>query len=225
MGNNAGLSTYKAYLMPVIIMIVMGLALFLPAGSFRFWQAWILWSIFSVLTLFITAYFSKKDPGLLSRRMNVKEKEPQPLIIRVLSILAMLSYIIPGYDFRYHWSSVPVWLVIAANVMVFLGYVLIIIVFKENSYASTVIQVEEEQQVIDTGLYAMVRHPMYLGLLIMVLFTPLALGSYWALFFAVLFIPMNVFRIRKEEAMLLQGLPGYKEYLLKTRYRLIPFIW
>lgn len=225
MGNNAGLSTYKAYLMPVIIMIVMGLALFLPAGSFRFWQAWILWSIFSVLTLFITAYFSKKDPGLLSRRMNVKEKEPQPLIIRVLSILAMLTYIIPGYDFRYHWSSVPVWLVIAANVMVFLGYVLIIIVFKENSYASTVIQVEEEQQVIDTGLYAMVRHPMYLGLLIMVLFTPLALGSYWALFFAVLFIPMNVFRIRKEEAMLLQGLPGYKEYLLKTRYRLIPFIW
>lgn len=225
MGNNAGLSTYKAYLMPVIIMIVMGLALFLPAGSFRFWQAWILWSIFSVLTLFITAYFSKKDPGLLSRRMNVKEKEPQPLIIRVLSILAMLTYIIPGYDFRYHWSSVPLWLVIAANVMVFLGYVLIIIVFKENSYASTVIQVEEEQQVIDTGLYAMVRHPMYLGLLIMVLFTPLALGSYWALFFAVLFIPMNVFRIRKEEAMLLQGLPGYKEYLLKTRYRLIPFIW
>ncbi len=87
------------------------------------------------------------------------------------------------------------------------------------------IQVEEEQQVIDTGLYALVRHPMYLGLLIMVLFTPLALGSYWALFFAILFIPMNVFRIKQEEAMLMQGLPGYEEYLHKTRYRLIPLIW
>ncbi|MBP1761635.1 MAG: Isoprenylcysteine carboxyl methyltransferase [Firmicutes bacterium] len=225
MGNNTGLSTCKAYLMPVIIMIVMGLVLFLPAGSFRFWQAWILWSIFSILTLFITAYFLKKDPGLLSRRMNVKEKEPQPLIIRILSILAMLTYVVPGFDFRFHWSAVPVWLVIVANIMVFLGYVLIIAVFRENSYASTVIQVEEEQQVISTGLYAMVRHPMYLGLLIMELFTPLALGSYWALIFAILFIPTNVSRIKKEEAVLLHGLPSYKEYLLKTRYRLIPFIW
>jgi len=225
MGNNAELSTCKAYLVPVMIMIVMGLVLFLPAGSLMFWQAWILWSTFSVPTLFITAYFLKKDPGLLSRRMNVREKETTPAIIRILSILAMFTYVLPGFDFRFHWSAVPVWLVITANVMVFLGYVLIIAVFRENSYASTVIQVENEQQVISTGLYAMVRHPMYLGLLIMELFTPLALGSYWALIFSILFIPTNVFRIRKEEAVLLQGLPGYKEYLLKTRYRLIPLIW
>lgn len=225
MGDNAQVSTFKAYLVPVIIMIVMGLVLFLPAGSLMFWQGWILWSIFSVLTLFITAYFLKKDPGLLSRRMKVKEKEPQPGIIKVLSFLSMLTYLIPGFDFRFHWSAVPVWLVIAANVMVFLGYVLIIIVFRENSYASTVIQVEQEQQVISTGPYAMVRHPMYLGLLIMELFTPLALGSYWALIFAFLFIPTNIFRIRKEEKLLLQDLPGYTGYLNKTRYRLIPLIW
>jgi len=225
MGDNAQVSTLKAYLVPVIIMLVMGLVLFLPAGSLMFWQGWILWSIFSVLTLYITAYFLKKDPGLLSRRMKVKEKEPQPGILKVLSFLSMLTYLIPGFDFRFHWSSVPVWLVIAANVMVFLGYVLIILVFRENSYASTVIQVEQEQQVITTGLYAMVRHPMYLGLLIMELFTPLALGSYWALIFAFLFIPTNIFRIRKEEKLLLQDLPGYTDYLNKTRYRLIPLIW
>jgi protein-S-isoprenylcysteine O-methyltransferase Ste14 len=225
MGNNACLSTCKAYLMPVILMIVMGLALFLPAGSLRFWQAWILWSIFSVLTLFITAYFLKKDPGLLSRRMKVREKEPQPGIIRVLSFLSMLSYVIPGFDFRFHWSTVPVWIVIAADVMVFLGYVLIIIVFRENSYASTVIQVEQEQQVITTGPYAIVRHPMYTGLLIMLLLTPLALGSYYALIFSFLSVPTILFRIKKEEKLLLQDLPGYTDYLNKTRYRLIPLIW
>lgn len=225
MGENAQVSTLKAYLVPVIIMIVLGLVWFLPAGSLGFWQAWILWSIFSILTLFITAYFLRKDPGLLSRRMKVKEKDPSPGIIRVLSLLSMLTYVMPGFDFRFHWSAVPVWLVIVANVIVFIGYVLIIIVFRENSFASTVIQVEQEQPVITTGPYAMVRHPMYLGLLIMELFTPLALGSYWALIFALLFIPTNIFRIRKEEKLLLQDLPGYKDYLNKTPYRLIPLIW
>jgi len=225
MEDNANLSTFKAYLVPVILMLVLGLVLFLPAGSLKFWQAWIWWSIFSALTLYITAYFLKKDPGLLSRRMKVKEKEPQPGIIKILSLLSMLTYLIPGFDFRFHWSAVPVWIVIAADVMVFLGYVLIIIVFRENSYASTVIQVEKEQPVITTGPYAMVRHPMYTGLSIMMLLTPLALGSYWALLFSCLFIPTILFRIRKEEEVLLRDLPGYREYLNKTRYRLIPLIW
>jgi protein-S-isoprenylcysteine O-methyltransferase Ste14 len=219
------LSTFKAYLMPVIIIIVMGLVLFLPAGSLRFWEAWIWWSIISALTLFITVYFLKKDPGLLSRRMKVKEKEPQPGTIRILSFLSMLAYLIPGIDYRYHWSAVPVWIVITANVLVFLGYVFIFLVFKENSYASTIIQVEREQQVIKTGPYAIVRHPMYTGLLIMQLFTPLALGSYWALLFSFLSIPTTIFRIRKEEEVLLRALPGYKDYYIKTPFRLIPSIW
>jgi len=225
MEGNSNLSTFKAYLVPLMLMIVMGLVLFLPAGSFMFWQAWILWAIFSVLTLFITAYFLKKDPGLLSRRMQVKEKEPQPFILRILSLLSLLAYVVPGLDFRFHWSAVPVWLVITADVMVFLAYVLIFIVFRENSYASTVIQVEKEQQVISTGPYALVRHPMYAGLLTMLLLTPLALGSYWALIFSSLSLPTILFRIRTEEAMLVQDLPGYADYLHKTRYRLIPFIW
>lgn len=225
MGTNANISPFKAYLVPVIIMIVMALMLFLPAGSFMFWEGWIWWTIISAMTLFITNYFLKKDAGLLSRRMKVKEKEPQSVMIRLLSFLSLLAYVVPGIDYRYHWSSVPVWIVISANALVLLGYVFIFLVLKENSYASTVIQVDKGQQVIKTGPYATVRHPMYLGLLIMQLSTPLALGSYPALLFALLFIPTLIFRIGKEEEMLLRDLPGYRDYYTKTPYRLIPSIW
>jgi protein-S-isoprenylcysteine O-methyltransferase Ste14 len=225
MENNTDLSGLKAYLVPLIIMIVMGLVLFLPAGSLQYWQGWIWWSIISAMTLFITAYFLKKDPGLLSRRMKVTEKERQPLIIRILSLLSMFTFLIPGFDYRFHWSAVPAGVVIAANAIVLIGYAFIFFIFKENSYASTVIQVEEEQPIISIGPYAIVRHPMYLGLLLVILFTPLALGSYWALIFASLFIPTIIFRIRKEEEVLLRDLPGYADYCIKTRYRMIPSIW
>lgn len=225
MQENNQISKSKAYVVPITIMIVMGLVLFLPAGSFKFWEAWIWWTIISSMTLLITAYFLKKDPGLLSRRMKVKETEPQPGILRILSLLSMLTYLVPGFDYRYHWSTAPVWIIIAANVLVFGGYIIIFLVFKENSYASTVIQVDKEQQVIKTGPYAIVRHPMYTGLLLMQLFTPLALGSYWALIFALFFIPTLIFRIKKEEEVLLRDLPGYKDYYTKTPFRLIPSIW
>ncbi|MEN6326834.1 MAG: isoprenylcysteine carboxylmethyltransferase family protein [Syntrophomonas sp.] len=225
MGDNTNLSASKAYLVPVVIMIVMGLILFLPAGSLRYWEAWIWWSIISAITLSITVYFLKSDPGLLSRRMKVKEKEPQPVIIRVLSLISLLAYLVPGIDYRYHWSAVPVWIIITANALVFLGYLFIFLVFRKNSYASTVIQVEKEQPVIKSGPYAIVRHPMYTGLLIMQLFTPLALGSYWALIFSFLFIPVIIFRIRKEETVLVRDLPGYMDYRTETRYRLIPSVW
>ena len=120
---------------------------------------------------------------------------------------------------------VSVWVVVAANLMVFLGYVLIIIVFKENSYASANIKVEEEQQIISTGPYAIIPHPMYTGLLVMILFAPLALGSYWAIIPGLLYIPWTVIRIKNEEELLLRELPGYKDYCLKIHYRLIPSIW
>jgi len=225
MEENVHVSKLKAYLVPIIIMIVMGLVLFLPAGSLKYWEGWIWWSVISAMTLYITSFFLRKDPELLSRRMKVKEKEPQPFIIRSLSLLSMFTYLIPGFDYRFHWSAVPVGVVIAANAVVLIGYIFIFFVFKENSYASIVIQVEEEQRVISTGPYAIVRHPMYLGLLLMFLLTPLALGSYWALILASLFIPTIIFRIRKEEEVLLRDLPGYTNYCVKTQYRLIPLIW
>lgn len=224
MEGNDKLSEGKAYLVPIILMFVMGVILFLPAGSFKFWQAWIWWLGFSVLTILMTAYFLKKSPELLARRMKFKEEREvrrPPVILN----LYYLGYIVPGIDYRFHWSVVPVWIVIIADVIVFLGYIFIIYVFKENSYASTVIQIEQEQRVITTGPYSIVRHPMYLGLLLMSLFTPLALGSYWALIPAFLCIPSLVLRIKSEEEVLSSELSGYKEYCLKIPYRLIPLIW
>lgn len=219
------LSAFRAYLVPVIILSVLGLVLFCPAGSLKFWEAWIWWLLISTMTLFITAYFLRKAPDLLSRRAKFKEKEPQPMAVRILSFLSLLTYVVPGVDYRFHWSSVPVWLVMTADLLVLSGYIFIFLVFKENSYASTVIQVDKGQAVIQTGPYALVRHPMYAGLLIMQLFTPFALGSYWAFLFAWLFVPTLFFRIKQEEDMLLRDLPSYKDYTVKVPHRLIPSIW
>lgn len=224
MEGNSKLSKSKAYSVPIVIMIVMGVVLFLPAGSLRYWQGWIFWSVSSAMTLFITAYFFRRSPALLARRMQRKDQETVRKSPALLN-LCLLIYFVPGFDFRFHWSTVPVWLVIAANAMVLLGYVLIIIVFRENSYASTVIQVEQDQQIISTGPYAIVRHPMYTGLLVMQLCTPLALGSYWAIIPALLYIPWFAVRITNEEELLMRDLPGYKEYCQKTPYRLIPSVW
>lgn len=224
MEGNAKLSKRKAYLVPIILMFVMGVIIFLPAGSFRFWQAWIWWLGFSILTIFITAYFLKRSPELLSRRIKFKEKEIKRKPPAILN-LYFLGFIIPGFDFRFHWSSVPIWITIISNAIVFLGYIFIIFVFKENSYASTVIQVEQEQKVITTGPYALVRHPMYLGMLLMSLFSPLALGSYWAIIPSLMIIPSLLLRIKVEEEVLRQSLPGYNDYCTKTRYRLLPLIW
>ena len=222
--ENAAISKSKAYIMPTIMMIVLGLVLFLPAGSFRYWQAWIYWTIFLIPSLFITVYFFKRNPEFLASRWQAKDQETVRKI-PVFFKLFYLAYIIPGFDFRFHWSNVPVWVVVGANLIFFLGYVLIIRVFKENSYASGNIKVEEDQQVIATGPYAKIRHPMYTGLLTMVLSTPLALGSYWAVIPGLLFIPWTVLRVKNEEELLLRDLPGYQNYCTKTPFRLIPSVW
>jgi len=206
--------------------IFMGLMLFLPAGSFGYWQAWIYCGVIFIPVFFVVFYFLKKDPELLERRMRMREKEEkQKTIIKLAYIFFFIGFIIPGLDYRYHWSDVPVLLVIAANVIVLSGYIFVFFVLRENSYASRIIEVEKGQKVITTGPYAIVRHPMYLGVLLMYLFTPLALGSYWALMFFLPLLPLIVFRLLNEEEVLLRELIGYEEYCGKTRYRLFPFIW
>jgi protein-S-isoprenylcysteine O-methyltransferase Ste14 len=222
--NNINKSKSKTYIVPIILMIIMGAILFIPAGTIKFWEAWILWLGFSLITFFITVYFAKKNPELLSRRTKVKEKESYKKAPAFLK-LYYLGFILPGIDFRFHWSNEPVWLVIVSNILVFGAYIFIFFVFKENTYASTVIQVHNKQHVITTGPYSIVRHPMYLGMVIMSLFMPLALGSYFSLIPMLLIIPITLFRIKSEEEILLKELNGYKEYCLKVRYRLIPLIW
>jgi protein-S-isoprenylcysteine O-methyltransferase Ste14 len=222
--NNINKSKPKMYLVPIILMVVMWIILFMTAGTIKFWEAWIFWSGFSLITVFIGVYFAKKNPEFLARRTKVKEEgtfKKTPAIYK----LYYLGFILPGIDFRFHWSNVPVWLVIVSNILVFGAYIFIFFVFKENAYASTVIQVENEQHVITTGPYSIIRHPMYLGMVIMSLFIPFALGSYFSLIPMLFIIPITLVRIKNEEEILLRDLNGYKDYCLKTPYRLIPFIW
>src|SRR5659263_625876 len=206
--------------------IFMGLMLFLPAGSLDYWQAWIYCGVLLIPVSFVVFYFLKKDPGLLERRMRMKEKEEKQKTIQIFGIIIFfIGFLIPGLDYRYHWSNVPVYLVIAANAIVLSGYIFVFLVLRENSYASRIIEVEKGQEVISTGPYAIVRHPMYLGVLVMYLFTPLALGSYWAFPFFLPLIQLLVSRLFTEEDMLLREPPGYKEYCQTTSYHLIPYIY
>ena len=221
--KNDNTSKTKVYIVPIVLMVIMWIILFVPAGTTKFWEAWIFWVGFSIITFFIAVYFTKKNPEFLSRRAKVKEKtnNKTPIYFKVYYI----GFILPGIDFRFHWSNEPLWLVIISNIIAFVAYIFIFYVFKENSYASTVIQVENEQQVISSGPYSIVRHPMYLGMIIMSLFMPLALGSYFSIIPMLLIIPITIVRIKNEEEVLLRELKGYEDYCLKTHYRLIPLIW
>ena len=218
----------KKLLLKVLILypVLVYLFLFLPAGSFKYWEAWIYAVVLFIPMITTVSYLVKNDPALLERRMRLEEKEErQKIIIRLFRLPFILGYLIPGFDFRFNWSEVPTVVVVIANLLVFLGYFFVFLVFRENSYASRIVEVEKGQKVITTGPYSFVRHPMYSGTIIMFLFTPLALGSWWALI-VFMFLPLVlIIRIYNEESILLKELPGYEAYCQKTRYRLIPYIW
>jgi len=199
---------------------------FLPAGTFAYPEAWAYMSTLFIPMFFVFIYLIKNDPGLLARRMKMKEKETeQKLIITLSYIPFFIAFLLPGLDKRFEWSSVPAVVVLISDILVLLGYGTFFLVLKENSYASRIVEVEPGQTVITSGPYAKVRHPMYTVVLIMYILSPLALGSYWAIIPMILIIPAIVARILNEEKVLVRDLDGYKEYMHKTRYRLIPGIW
>jgi len=210
----------------ILLFPVLGLMFFLPAWTLNYWQAWLYIFIVAVPAIFIARYLYKNDRALLERRMRMKERlQGQKLIVTTSWIFFLATFLIPGFDFRFHWSEMPLAVVIISEALVLVGYLIVAFVFKANTYASRIIEVEKDQKVITSGPYAIVRHPMYFGVLIFYIFSPLALGSYWAVIPALCIVPFIIARIKGEEKELLENLGGYMDYTLKTRYRLLPGIW
>ena len=229
MGNNQLPQGKLTKMVSVRLLVFIPLLLamfFLPAGTFAYWEAWVYLTVLLVPMVLVLIYLLRNDPELLERRMRMSEKESeQKLIVRISYLYCLLVFLLPGLDKRFGWSNVPVVVVIVADVLVLVGYGMFFLALRENRYASRIIEVEPEQRVISSGPYAIVRHPMYVGVSLIYIFSPLALGSYWATIPSLLIIPLLVARIRNEESVLGRELKGYKEYMQKTKYRLIPGIW
>jgi protein-S-isoprenylcysteine O-methyltransferase Ste14 len=213
----------------VRFMICVAALLFVAAGKINYWQAWIFLAVFFGSSFAITAYLAKHDPALLERRLVAgpgAEKEKSQKIIQVLAMVAFIAiFVFPAIDHRYGWSLVPASVAVAGDILIAMGFLAVFLVFRENSYASSIIEVGAEQKVVATGPYAVVRHPMYSGALVMLIGVPLALGSWWGLLMVIPITVVLVWRLLEEEKFLTKNLPGYSEYHNKVRFRLLPFIW
>jgi|SRR5579859_48261 len=213
----------------VFLLVVLGLCLFVPAGSLAYWQGWLFLAVFGVCVVLITAYLFRYDQGLLTRRVAAgpvaEPSTTQKIIQSIAGIAFLLMFIVPGLDYRFHWSTVPVALVVFAEAMVALGLFSVFLVFRANSYTSATVEVAAEQKVVTTGPYALVRHPMYSGALLMCVFVPIALGSWVGLPFVLPLIVVIVVRLLDEEKLLRKDLAGYDAYTQKVRYHLIPYVW
>jgi protein-S-isoprenylcysteine O-methyltransferase Ste14 len=210
----------------LVAILVLWAIFFLPAGTLAYWEAWVYLTILFIPVLLVGIYLLKNNPELLARRMRMREKvAEQQLIIKLSYIPFVLAFLLPGFDKRFEWSNVPVGLVVISDILILLGYGIVFLALRENRYASRIIEVEQGQTAISSGPYAIIRHPMYLGVLPLYALSPLALGSYWAMIPALLIIPFIIARILNEERVLARDLNGYQEYMQKTRYRLIPGMW
>ena len=213
----------------LVLVLAIAALLFIPAGTLDYWQAWTFLGVYSTASLAITLYLMKNDPKLLERRMRggpAAEKEPTQKIIMLFASAGFIGLlIIPALDNRFGWSHMPPAVALAGDGLLALGWLAIFFVFKENSFTSATIELAQDQKVISTGPYALVRHPMYAGGLVMLAGIPIALGSWWGLLVLVATMPALVWRLLDEEKFLARNLPGYVEYQEKVRYRLIPHVW
>lgn len=219
----------RAWRSLALLGLAMGLLLFAPAGTVRYWQGWVYLAIFLGASALTTIDLLKRDRALLERRMRggpTAEKRPlQKIIMTATSIGFAALLVVPGLDHRFGWSHVPLAGVIAGDALVAIGLWLIFIVYRENTYTSATIEVAANQKVVSTGPYAIVRHPMYASASLYLIGTPVALGSWWGLVPVVALIPFLVWRLFDEERFLDKNLPGYAEYRQRVPYRLVPFVW
>ena len=207
-------------------LLMMGLLLFLPAGTPAYAGGWRFIGLLFIPMLILGIALLIKAPDLLAKRLNAKEKQTaQKGIVAAAGMIFLLAFVLAGLDHRYGWTVVPAWLIWLSSAVMLLSYGMYAEVMRENAYLSRTVEVQKNQTVISTGLYGIVRHPMYLATLLMFLPMPLILGSFWGLIPFALYPVLIIIRIFNEEKILTEGLSGYSEYKTKVKYRLIPFIW
>ena len=206
--------------------VFMALLVLLPAGTWDYPEAYTYFGTLTLPLIVVMAYFYRKDPSLLEKRMKTDERRSsQKVFVFFASFSIIAAFVVPGLDKRFGWTDLPVWAIVAADILVLLSYFFIVYVFKTNSFASRVVEIQQDQQVVTSGPYAVVRHPMYTGMIVLYTASPVALGSLWGILPAALLIPALILRILNEEQLLKAELKGYEAYCKKQRFRLIPGIW
>ena len=207
-------------------LLMVGLLLFLPAGTWAYWQGWLLMGILFIPMFIAGLVMMKKTPDLLRKRLDVREKQSeQKAVIALSGLMFLAAFVVAGLNIRFRWMVLPAWVSWAAAVVFLLAYALYAEVLRENVWLSRTVEVQENQKVIDTGLYGVVRHPMYMATLLLFLAMPLVLGSPLSFIITLAYIPIIARRIRNEEQVLEEGLPGYREYKQRVRHKVIPFVW
>lgn len=206
--------------------IILGLLIFLSAGSFHYWQGWLMMGVLFVPMFVAGLILMMKNPDLLRKRLNAKEEEKEQRAVVALSgVMFVAAFVVAGLNWRFQWLVLPDWAVWLAAALFLFGYILYAEVLRENTYLSRTVEVQEHQEVIDTGLYGIVRHPMYMSTTILFLTMPLVLASPISFLIMLFYIPLIARRIRNEEAVLEEGLKGYREYKQRVKYKVIPYIW
>lgn len=216
----------QALLKFLLGVIIVGLLLFLPAGTFDYWNAWLLMSILFIPMFCAGIIMMIKSPKLLKERLSGREEQTdQKRVIAFSGLMFILGFIVAGLSYRLDWLILPTWISWVASVILLLAYLLYAEVLRENTYLSRTIKVQDNQKVVDTGLYSIVRHPMYSATIVLFLSIPLVLGSLLSFFIFLFYLPLIAKRIHNEETVLEQELPGYSDYKKKVVYRLVPYIW